>query len=161
MPSSQNYQITLNNFHSDRELEIFVVGNCSSTDDQLDLVLTAGDGGQTVHGGDGNDTIIGGDVDDILVGGAGDDAIHSGIGGTNIVSGGADSDTLYSDASSIANTFYWGAADVDDGSHDVIYGFRDGTDTIDIGGLLMALGLNNTDSQAHPVRRWREVCRTA
>ena len=47
---------------------------------QLDNVITGGNGGNTLYGDGGNDTLRGGDGADYLDGGAGDDAMYGGAG---------------------------------------------------------------------------------
>lgn len=100
----------------------FVDGN--GGDDRIFL----GRGNDVGFGGDGEDYILGGRGDDTLRGGEGDDRLRGGSGDDLIV-GEAGDDNLIGNAG--LDTFVFNSGD----GHDVIRGFQQGEDLIDLSGL--------------------------
>lgn len=97
-------------------------------------VLLGRGGNDTMFGGDGNDQVFGNAGNDRIDGGAGDDRLVGG-GGRDVLTGGAGIDTLI--GGSGADVFVF--ADGDTGSTrataDVIRGFEDSIDTIDLSAI--------------------------
>ncbi len=108
--------------------------------------LYGGDGDDKAYGGTENDTLAGGDGSDELGLGQGDDQAAAGDG-DDIVFGGAGADTVF--AGTGADTVYGGTGDdvvflggtdgaadvygsVAENGSDVIFGFEDGTDRLDL-----------------------------
>jgi Ca2+-binding RTX toxin-like protein len=98
-----------------------------------DIVLIGGDGNDAVTGGAGSDSIYADAGDDHLVGAAGDDALI-GSSGSDTLNGGAGGDFL--DGGSGADVFIFG----DGFGEDVIAGFEDGLDRMDVSGLAGVFG---------------------
>jgi hypothetical protein len=86
-------------------------------------VLDGRSGQDELHGGEGADTLLGGLGDDTLIGGAGDDLLIGG-GEDDLLTGGEGRDT-----------FAWESGDVP--GSDLITDFLVGTDSLDLGNLLV------------------------
>lgn len=91
-----------------------------------------GSGNDTIYGDDGNDTLRGYDGNDTIYGGDGDDAIV-GNGGTDVIYGGAGNDILSADIGGPGQIISGGTGNdsIDAGSdEDVLYNLGDGHDQI-------------------------------
>ncbi|MEQ3670395.1 calcium-binding protein [Pseudophaeobacter sp.] len=98
---------------------IFVASATATTTDLMggDDQATGGAGDDTIHGGEGDDTMYAGGSDtgaDDLFGNDGDDLLAGGAGADDLVGDSIDSNTLTSDAATVAtdegaNTIYGGA----------------------------------------------------
>lgn len=95
--------------------------------DGRDLIV-AGRGDDIVKGEDGNDRLLGESGNDILEGGMGRDTIFGGSGNDTII-GGAGDDYIY--VGSGQDVLVYGVGD----GHDRVFGFRSGSDKLDISGL--------------------------
>ena len=156
--------VTINNLNED------LVSGTSNNDlfygtasaDQIDGlagsdVLYGKAGNDTIDGGDGNDIVYGGDDDDLLRGGNGSDRLYGDAGndqllgdagndilyggdGDDIINGGAGSDQLYGNAG--FDTFVLASGM----GQDLINGFQDGIDLIQLNGGLTFAALNITQS---------------
>ena len=91
--------------------------------------LDGGLGNDTLNGGDGNDTLIGGDGKDVLNGEGGNDSLSGGIG-NDTITGGDGNDTM--NGGSGSDTFVFSA----DHDSDVINGFQNNIDTLDLRGVV-------------------------
>ncbi len=102
-------------------------------------VFYAGSGADTLAGGDGADALGGGGDADALTGGAGDDTVYGGAGddtvfagsGADLVYGGTGDDVIYLGANDGMRDVY---ASVAGNGSDIVYGFENGIDRIDLTG---------------------------
>lgn len=93
------------------------------------VVLNGGDGDDRLRTGEQQDNLFGGSGNDTLQGGADRDLLN-GDQGTNQLDGGADDDRLF--GGSGTNAFVLRTGD----GNDSIFGYRDGTDTFALDGLV-------------------------
>ncbi|MEX3017127.1 calcium-binding protein [Gymnodinialimonas hymeniacidonis] len=101
-----------------------------------DIVLVGGNGADVMSAGLGNDTIYADAGDDYLFGSAGDDALI-GSGGNDTLEGGLGKDYLAGGTG--ADVFVF-----DDGfGEDVVAGYEDGSDRLDVSGLIGVSGFGD------------------
>ncbi|MCT8266400.1 DUF1565 domain-containing protein [Afifella sp. JA880] len=93
-----------------------------------DDIATGGNGADEIGGGSGNDTVGGGNGNDLLYGGAGDDMLYGGAD-ADTVYGGSGNDQIYFGDNDGAADIY---ASVADNGTDVVFGFENGTDHLDV-----------------------------
>ncbi|MCF1502310.1 hypothetical protein L0F51_00845 [Afifella sp. H1R] len=93
-----------------------------------DDIATGGAGDDTVGGGSGNDTVGGGDGNDLLYGGAGDDMLYGGADADTIYGGSGNDQIYFGDNDGAADIY----ASVADNGTDVVFGFENGTDHLDV-----------------------------
>ena len=106
--------------------------------------VTGGAGADTITGGFVSDTISGGAGADSIVGGSGADSLTGGEG-QDTINGGAGLDTVvFTETTSVADTYYWSGATANS-NIDTIIGFTAGTDILDITALAAFL---NTTTEA-------------
>ncbi|MBK1624046.1 calcium-binding protein [Afifella marina] len=91
-------------------------------------LATGGDGTDEIGGGSGNDTVGGGNGNDLLYGGAGDDVLYGGADADTIYGGSGNDQIYFGDNDGAADIY----ASVADNGTDVVFGFENGTDHLDV-----------------------------
>ncbi|WP_281275263.1 calcium-binding protein [Afifella aestuarii] len=93
-----------------------------------DDIAAGGDGADEIGGGIGNDTVGGGNGNDLLYGGAGNDVLYGGNDADTIYGGSGNDQIYFGDNDGAADIY----ASVADNGTDVVFGFENGTDHLDV-----------------------------
>ena len=113
-------------------------GNDTLTGDSGNDRLVGGSGDDTLDGGTGDDRLIGQSGDDLMVGGSGSDHLVGGSGSDRYV-GGFGNDILVDDgANTESDTFVFSAG----GGHDLVSGYDQGFNTLELDSTLWGGGIS-------------------